>query len=45
MELQDYETLQEFAKAAKAKLDQNAWDYLFGAGLHGDYVPTKPPGA
>ena len=31
VELQDYETLQEFAKAAKAKLDQNAWDYLFGA--------------
>jgi len=26
VELQDYETLQEFAKAAKAKLDQNAWD-------------------
>ena len=31
VELQDYETLQEFAKAAKAKLDRNAWDYLFGA--------------
>ena len=31
VELQDYETLQEFAKAAKAKLERNAWDYLFGA--------------
>ncbi len=31
VELQEFETLQEFAKAAKENLDQNAWDYLFGA--------------
>lgn len=31
VELQEFETLHEFAKAAKAKLDRNAWDYLFGA--------------
>ena len=31
VELQEFETLQEFAKIAREKLDQNAWDYLFGA--------------
>ena len=31
VKLQDFETLQEFAKIAKKKLDQNSWDYLFGA--------------
>lgn len=31
VELEEFEILQEFAKAAKENLDQNAWDYLFGA--------------
>ena len=31
VKLQKFETLQEFAKAAKENLDKNAWDYLFGA--------------
>ena len=31
IEFQEFETLQEFAKAARENLDQNSWDYLFGA--------------
>lgn len=31
VEFQEFETLQEFAKAARENLDQNSWDYLFGA--------------